>query len=123
MNQDQVRMLRRTLKQRLSERWTLGDMAELCFLSPFYFCRQFKVTTGLSPYQYLIALRIDHAKHLLSQKPRCYTHLVDVAYRCGFSDQAHLNRHFKRHVGMTPGQFARAQQIPPLRSRPNARQN
>jgi AraC-like DNA-binding protein len=33
---------------------------------------------------------------------------ADVAVRCGFVDQSHLNRHFKRHLGVTPMQYANA---------------
>ncbi|MEM7627486.1 MAG: AraC family transcriptional regulator [Planctomycetota bacterium] len=105
-----VAELHAQLQQRLEEPWTLNDMAAFCFLSPFYFCRQFKHVTGVTPYQYLIRMRINRARQMFEQpvggQPR---QVAEVAYACGFSDQAHLNRHFKRLVGTTPGRYARQQ--------------
>ncbi|MEL7088861.1 MAG: AraC family transcriptional regulator [Planctomycetota bacterium] len=110
LNPDVISQLHSQLERRLGEPWTLGDMASFCFLSPFYFCRQFKEMTGITPYQYLIKLRVARAVQMFDQpqgdQPRA---VAEVAYACGFSDQAHLNRHFKRIVGTTPGRYARRQ--------------
>jgi len=48
--------------------------------------------------------RLRKATTLLRQGQR----LSDVSARCGFSDQSHFNRHFKKALGVTPGQFLRA---------------
>ena len=43
----------------------LEQMAAVAHLSPYHFARQFKATTGLAPHQYVIALRVERAQHLL----------------------------------------------------------
>jgi AraC-like DNA-binding protein len=38
---------------------------------------------------------------------RTNTPLLDIALTCGFSDQSHFNRVFKKHTGVPPGQYRR----------------
>jgi AraC-like DNA-binding protein len=53
----------------LDNRPTLERMAELVHLSPDYFARQFKAATGLAPYPFVIARRVERAQELLSGRP------------------------------------------------------
>jgi AraC-like DNA-binding protein len=62
-----------------------------------------KAATGLPPHQYVIVRRIERARQLLQAGTNLS--LAEVALRAGFSDQSQLTRHFKRIVGVTPGQF------------------
>jgi AraC family transcriptional regulator len=78
-------------------------MAAIARLSPNYFAWQFKRATGLPPHQYVIARRVERAKQLLQGGTDLS--LAEVALRAGFSDQSQFSRHFKRLVGVTPGQF------------------
>lgn len=78
----------------------LEELAAIANLSPTYFCRRFKQSTGFAPHQYIIRRRVARAQQLLQQKK---IPLVDVALRCGFGNQSLLNRHFKRITGLTPG--------------------
>jgi AraC family transcriptional regulator len=82
---------------------TLERMAAVAHLSPYHFARQFKATTGLPPHQYVIARRVERAQHLLRQDSELG--LAEVALRVGFLHQSHFSFHFKRIVGVTPGQF------------------
>ncbi|HEY0801690.1 MAG TPA: AraC family transcriptional regulator [Steroidobacteraceae bacterium] len=82
---------------------TLEQMAAVAHLSPYHFARQFKAATGLPPYQYVIARRVERAQHLLRGDGELG--LAEVAFRAGFSDQSHFSSHFKRIIGVTPGQF------------------
>jgi AraC family transcriptional regulator len=81
----------------------LETMAAIAHLSPYHFARQFKTTTGLSPYQYVIGRRIERAKYLLQKSTELS--LAEIALRAGFSDQSHFSFHFKRIVGTTPRRF------------------
>ena len=65
--------------------------------------RQFKAATGLPPHQYVILRRVERAKQLLQAGTDLS--LAEVALHAGFSDQSQFSRHFKRLVGVTPGQF------------------
>jgi AraC family transcriptional regulator len=82
---------------------TLEQMAAVVHLSPYHFARQFKATTGSPPHQYVIARRIELAQQLLQRDGGLS--LAEVALRVGFSDQSKFSFHFKRIVGVTPGQF------------------
>jgi AraC family transcriptional regulator len=87
----------------LENRPTLERMAELFHLSPDHFARQFKAATGLAPYQFVIARRVERAQELLCGRQELS--LAEVAIAAGFSDQSQLCLHFKRIAGVTPGHF------------------
>ncbi len=82
---------------------TLAQLAAVVRLNPYHFARQFKAATGLPPHQYVIRRRVERAKHLLQAGTDLS--LAEVAAQAGFSDQSQFSRHFKRLVGVTPGQF------------------
>lgn len=84
-----------------SEQVTLAQLASVANLSPFHFLRVFRAELGLPPHAYLTQVRVAHAKALLSLGMP----LPQVALETGFVDQSHLTRHFKRHVGVPPGQY------------------
>src|SRR5262249_43047102 len=81
---------------------TLEQLAAVARLSPYHFARQFKAATGLPPHQYVIMRRVERARHLLQQDQGLS--LAEVAACAGFSDQSQFCHHFKRLVGVTPGQ-------------------
>jgi AraC family transcriptional regulator len=79
---------------------TLDDIAKHLALSPFHFAREFRNSTGQTPYQYVLDQRIARAKQLLKLR----THSVqEVAYETGFQSPAHFIRAFHQRVGATPG--------------------
>jgi AraC family transcriptional regulator len=82
---------------------TLEQLAAAAHLSAYHFARQFKAATGLPPHQYVIARRVERAKQLLQAGTDLS--LAEVAAHAGFSDQSQFSHHFKRLVGVTPGQF------------------
>jgi AraC family transcriptional regulator len=82
---------------------TLEQMAAIARLSAYHFARQFKAATGLPPHQYVIARRVERAQQLLQQYRDLS--LAEIAACAGFSDQSQFSHHFKRIVGVTPGQF------------------
>ena len=91
------------IEEHLDAGLTLEQMAAVARLSPYHFARQFKAATGLPPHQYVIARRVERAKQLLQTGGDLS--LAEVAARAGFSDQSQFSHHFKRLVGVTPGQF------------------
>ena len=83
---------------------SLSDIAAAAHLSPFHLSRIFKKATGVSPYQYLLQVRVNSARSLLAAGAGDRS-LAEVAAAVGFADQSHLTRHFKRMVGVTPKQL------------------
>jgi AraC family transcriptional regulator len=82
----------------------LEDLAQQVDMSQFYFSRLFKQSLGITPHQYVIQQRVERAKQLLHKGDLS---LVEVSLECGFANQGHLNRHFKRLTGTTPKEIAR----------------
>ncbi|MBD0270102.1 MAG: helix-turn-helix transcriptional regulator, partial [Cyanobacteria bacterium Co-bin8] len=74
----------------------------------FHFCRLFKESMGVTPYQYLLQMRIEQAKQLLLKDN---SRVAEVAVETGFADQSQLSRHFKRLVGISPKQFVQQSSI------------
>lgn len=89
------------LNRHLDQNISLEQLACLTQLKPLRFLRVFQRQMGLPPHAYLVQLRVARAKALLSQGVA----IAQVASDTGFSDQSHLNRHFKRRVGITPKQY------------------
>jgi AraC family transcriptional regulator len=80
---------------------SLADIAGAAQVSPFHLARLFKQTTGQTPHQYLIQVRVESARALLTAGAN--RSLAEVAEAVGFADQSHLTRHMKRLLGVTPG--------------------
>jgi AraC-like DNA-binding protein len=80
---------------------TLSDLAAVAQFSPFHLLRTFRSSVGLTPHAYLIQVRIEEGKRLL----RTGNSISDVSASTGFTDQSHFTRHFKRIMGVTPGQY------------------
>lgn len=77
----------------------LADIAGAAHMSPYHFTRLFKESTGLTPHRYVIERRVQRAKELLRGTT---LPIAEISLLCGFANQSHLNRHFKRVFGVTP---------------------
>lgn len=95
--------LRELLDSRIDVGISLHEAADILHAHPTHLIRCFKRTYGLPPHTYLTGRRIDQARRLLLDGHRP----AEVATAVGFHDQAHLNRHFTRHVGTTPARYKR----------------
>ena len=82
----------------------LATLAAVCGTSPFHLVRSFTDVLGIPPHAYLTQIRANRARTLLLSGES----LSGVAYRCGFCDQSHLTRTFKRLFGVTPGSYVAA---------------
>jgi AraC-like DNA-binding protein len=98
----------RRARVHLQERWdqpvSLVELAEVAGLSRFELIRRFRQQNGLTPHAFQRDLRIDRARTMLGDGVPA----AAVAAACGFADQPHLSRVFKRLVGVSPGAYARA---------------
>ena len=96
-----VEMIREYLKAGYNENISLSQLTELTNLDRFYLLRVFANKVGVPPHEFQTQLRIAHARELIRRGHS----LSDAALQTGFFDQSHLSRHFKRIVGMTPGEY------------------
>jgi AraC family transcriptional regulator len=88
----------------LGKEVSLLEIARECGLSAAYFSRAFKVSTGTTPHAWLQACRIEQAKDLLLKREPS---LADIATTCGFADQSHFTKIFRRLAHATPGAWRR----------------
>ncbi|WP_158262561.1 MULTISPECIES: helix-turn-helix domain-containing protein [Pirellulaceae] len=98
-----LRRVTEILNDRFNQSISLDELANAAGVSSFYFSRLFKHAIGHPPYFYLTKIRIERSQELMRSVPDLP--LASVASTCGFSDQAHFSRHFKKIVGVPPGRW------------------
>ncbi len=84
------------------------ELLNIANLSPYYFIRLFKKETGKTPQQYLVELKIDKAKELLSSSNYSVT---EICFLCGFSEHSHFSKVFKKITGSTPLNYRKLHKI------------
>ena len=81
---------------------TIEKVAKYAGFSKYHFIREFKKEIGLTPYRYIHNLKINKANELLrSQRPPSL-----VAFECGFVDQSHFIKIYKKFYGHTPSKVS-----------------
>lgn len=99
-----VATVRERLDAGVREAPTLAALAAELDVPPTSLLRAFARDVGLPPHRYLVGRRVDLARRLLLDGAAP----AAVAAETGFHDQAHLTRHFRRVLGVTPGAYARS---------------
>lgn len=81
---------------------TLDDLARIAYLSKYYYTRAFNKYVGMSPYEYLNAVRISKAMNLLIVTDLS---VDEVGWKTGFQGSRNLIRQFKKNLGITPREY------------------
>ena len=84
----------------------LDNIADEAYFSKFHFVRLFKSIYGKTPHNYLVQIRMDNAKKLLSKN----TSVLDTSLQVGFDSPTSFTAVFKRFVGKTPSEFQKEQE-------------
>jgi len=87
------------IESHISEKISLDSLSTMAGLSPHHFARAFQQSLGMPPHRYLLRRRLEHVEKMLRDTQLPLSH---IALAVGFSDQSHLNRHFRRLTGMSP---------------------
>ncbi|MBR2278119.1 MAG: helix-turn-helix transcriptional regulator [Eubacterium sp.] len=90
------------IKQNYQNNLSVSQIARAVNLSPSYFSRIFKDNTALSPYDYLLSVRLDKAKELLINS---HLPVSEIAYRCGFNSTSNFICFFKKETCLSPLKF------------------
>lgn len=101
-------VLRRALEMieaKLDTAMSVESLAAHCHMGVHRFTQLFRKSTGRSPYQYFIELRIDRAKHFVKETSLS---LAEIAYKLGFASQSHFSTTFRQHTQLTPHQYRRS---------------
>jgi AraC family transcriptional regulator len=101
----QQRTVAAYIEEHLAEQISLGTLAQLVRLSPYYFCRAFKQSFGIPPHRYHTSRRIEHAKILLAKPVPSVT---DIGLTVGFSETSSFTAAFRKTTGLTPTTYRRS---------------
>jgi AraC-like DNA-binding protein len=99
---EEIRFVKQYIDEHYSEPLTLRILSNIALLSPYYLSRLFKAETSVSPIQYVIACRMESAKHLLSHTN---DPVAVIAEKVGYSSETHFQNLFKKWCGTTPSRF------------------
>ena len=98
-----------TMRDQIDQPLSLGSMARIAFASRYHFNRTFRQVTGVPPAQFLYALRLERAKHLLMQTRR---KVIDICYDVGYNSVGTFTRRFTDLLGVSPQAFRELSQSP-----------
>lgn len=87
------------INNNLSSPMTLDDIAKQADINTRYFCSSFKKVFGVSPWQYVITMRLNKASILLINSEKT---IREIAYETGFQDEFYFSRCFKKNLGLSP---------------------
>jgi AraC family transcriptional regulator len=102
------RRIRRSVElmhSQLDQDLSLRDLAAASYLSPFHFARLFKKITGVTPHNYLAAIRTRKAQLLLAEADLS---INAIAARVGYLSSSHFTKAFRAATGTTPREFRKA---------------
>ncbi len=80
----------------------IEELAERCGLSKYHFIHLFRMCMGMTPYSYLIRIRMERAETLLQTGDMT---VQEVAFVCGYNDPLYFSRAFSRHFGVSPTDY------------------
>ena len=98
----QLRSIDEYIYTHLDHKISLADLANRIHFSISHFERMFRATTHRPPYQYVLEIRLEKARTLLTTT--CLS-LAEIALQCGFSNQSHFTALFRRGYGLSPARF------------------
>jgi len=97
-----LRRVTELVHAKIEDELSLQEMAESAGLSTTYFSHMFRKSTGESPHQFVLRLRVARAKEMLRAVE---VRVLDVAVACGFKTQQHFARVFRRLCGVSPTEY------------------
>ena len=86
----------------LNQKLSLKTIATTIGMSQYHFCRVFKETMGLTPWQYVIKKRIELAKQLLKMPQLS---ILEISNQMGYATSAQFSNFFRKHMGISPSTY------------------
>lgn len=94
--------IKELIRASFADELSLSILAHEAKLSEYHFARMFKDCVGLSPHQYVMICRLEHAAKLLKDTPLS---VIEIAVSCGFNSASHFAQQFKTKYGVTPTRY------------------
>ncbi|HZP66887.1 MAG TPA: AraC family transcriptional regulator [Rudaea sp.] len=93
------------IHERPADAWTVERLAKTVGLSRSIFTTRFTRVVGESPFSYITRIRMQRAAQMLRESQMSHAAIAEAT---GYESESSFNKAFKRHHGVTPGQFRRA---------------
>ena len=90
------------INEKFTENISVSELADRAMLSQYYFIRLFKKSTGYTPHEYIINLRLNAAKYLLKSSQ---SSIKEICFSTGFSCESAFCSTFKKATGLSPAQY------------------
>jgi AraC-like DNA-binding protein len=103
----QIRKLTEYIENHIESTISIQDLAGIVRLSPSHFCRAFRRSTNDSPHCFVMRRRIARSQELMTTTR---ARLANIALDCGFADQAHFCRVYRKLEGEAPGIWRKMRQ-------------
>ncbi len=92
------------IKEEYASPLSLEDMASKVNMSREYFCRRFSELMHMTPFEYLLRVRVENSCRLLQGTDMT---IGEIATECGFNSFSYFAKIFKRFIGCTPREYRR----------------
>ncbi|MCR5626712.1 MAG: AraC family transcriptional regulator [Lachnospiraceae bacterium] len=92
------------IEKHYADSLSLDSLAALSHVNKYHFAKQFTRYMQVTPNEYLITARLNHAKELLKYTPKTVDEISEL---CGFNQTSHFIRSFKTRIGITPLKYRR----------------
>jgi AraC family transcriptional regulator len=99
-----LRRVKEFVHAKIEYELSLGELAQSVGLSIAHFSEMFRKSTGETPHQFVLRLRVERAKEMLRSAE---SRVLDVAIACGFKTQQHFARVFRHLCGLSPKEYRR----------------
>lgn len=99
LNQRSLRQVLEYIQTSIDQDLSLEVLANLVNMSKYHFISLFKQSVGVTPHQYVMQQRVERAKELLRD---CKLSISEISLACGFTNQSHFTRLFRKYTGVTP---------------------
>lgn len=103
----QLKRAQELMFQQMAGVLEVGQIAQELGMPTLYFTKLFKNTVGIPPYGWHLRQRIARSASLLHDQKMT---LIEIAIECGFADQSHYTKAFRRLLGITPGKWRKSLQ-------------
>jgi AraC-like DNA-binding protein len=90
------------MEQHYQRDLTVEEIADVCKLNRSYFSKLFKEAMGCPPQEFLIRMRLSKATELMKTSNAS---IGDISQMCGYPNQLHFSRAFKKHYGVSPREW------------------
>lgn len=93
------------IRKEFAGRLSLSDIANQANMSKGYFCKKFFEMAHMTPFEYLVKIRIENSREMLRETNLS---IGEIGEKCGFFDFSYFSKMFRKHTGMTPMQYRKS---------------